>query len=65
MEDFEETGSLVNLCNFGTVTFTSCVAKTASSSETASGADILDIRQSNVVYTSVTDSGSTVVVSYV
>lgn len=65
VEDFEENGSLVKLCNFGTVTFTSCVAKTSSSSENAASASILDIKQSSVVLTSVTVSGSTVTVSYV
>ena len=65
VEDFEQNGALVKLCNFGTVTFTGCTAKTASSSENAAGATILDIEQSGKVLTSVSISGSTVTDSYV
>lgn len=65
VEDFEEGSSLVNLANFGTVTFTDATAKTSSSSENASGAEIIDIKSGNTVYTSVSDSGSSVTVTYV
>jgi len=65
VEDYEENGSLVKLANWGTVTFTGATAKTASSSEDASSAQILDIKQSGTVLTSVTVSGSTVTDTYV
>ncbi|RFU31375.1 hypothetical protein B7463_g4965, partial [Scytalidium lignicola] len=65
VEDFEEGGSLVSLVNFGSVTFTGATASTASTTENASGADIIDIRTGNTVYTSVTDSGNSVTVTYV
>ncbi|RDL41398.1 Uncharacterized protein BP5553_01377 [Venustampulla echinocandica] len=64
VEDFESNGSLVNFANFGTVTFTNAVATTGSGSVGASGADILDIKQSNTVLTSAAESGSSVTVSY-
>jgi len=65
VEDFEEGGSLVNLANFGTVTFTGATAQTAETTENASGATIFDIKTGTTVYTSVSDDGSSVSVSYV
>ncbi|KAH8815383.1 peptidase A4 family-domain-containing protein [Xylogone sp. PMI_703] len=65
VEDFEQGGSLVNLVNFGSVTFTGATAKTASTTENASGAEIIDIRSGGTVYTSVTDNGDSVTVTYV
>jgi hypothetical protein len=65
VEDFEEGSSLVNLVNWGTVTFTGATAKTGSSSVTAAGASIIDIEQNSKVLTSVTISGSTVTDTYI
>ena len=65
VEDFEEGSSLVPFANFGTVTFTGASAKTASGSVGPSGANTIDIEQSNKVLTSVSTSSSSVTVSYV
>ena len=66
VEDFEEGGSLVALSDFGTVTFTDCVAKTASESLGLSGATVIDIKQNGNVETSVTiESASSVQIKYV
>ena len=65
MEDFDEGGSEVSFADFGTVTFSSCAANTASETLTASGATAIDIKQSEEVLTSVSISGSTVTVTYV
>jgi hypothetical protein len=66
VEDFEENGSLVPLANFGTVEFTGAsVTTTSGSTLDTTGAQILDIKQGNTVYTSVSASGSTVTVEYV
>ena len=65
VEDFEEGSSLVSLANWGTVTFTGATAKTATSSENAASAQILDIKQSGKVLTSVSVSGSTITDKYV
>lgn len=65
VEDYEEGSSLVALANWGTVTFTGATAKTASSSESAAGASILDIEQNGKVLTSVSISGTTVTDSYI
>ena len=65
VEDFEEGGSLVALANWGTVTFTGATAKTATSSENAASAQIIDIKQNGKVLTSVSVSGSTVTDTYV
>jgi Peptidase A4 family len=65
VEDYEEGSSLVKLANWGTVTFTGATAKTATTSENAASAQILDIEQNGKVLTSVTVSGSTVSDTYV
>jgi hypothetical protein len=64
VEDFDEGGSQVSFADFGTVTFSSCTAKTASETLTASGASAIDIRQNGQVLTSVSISGSSVTVTY-
>jgi hypothetical protein len=64
VEDFDEGGSEVSFADFGTVTFSSCTAKTASETLTASGATAIDIKQNGNVLTSVSVSGSTVTVTY-
>lgn len=65
VEDFEEGDSLVNLDNFGTVTFTSASAGLSSGDSVGTdGADIIDIEQNNKVLTSVSSSSSQVKVSY-
>ncbi|KAF7973077.1 hypothetical protein HWV62_16270 [Athelia sp. TMB] len=66
VEDFEEGSSLVKFADFGTVTFKDATAvSTSGDSSTPAGATILDIKQSSKVLTSVTASGSEVVVKYV
>jgi hypothetical protein len=65
VEDYEEGSSLVKLVNWGTVTFTGATAKTATTSENAASAQILDIEQNGKVLTSVSVSGSTVSDTYV
>ncbi|OCK81586.1 putative aspergillopepsin-2 precursor [Lepidopterella palustris CBS 459.81] len=66
VEDFEENGSLVPLADFQTVTFTNCVAKTASESVGLSGATVIEIEQSGTVLTDVTvESSSEVQIVYV
>jgi hypothetical protein len=47
VEDFDEGGSQVAFANFGTVTFTDCVAKTSSETIGVSGATIIDIKTSS------------------
>lgn len=64
VEDFDEGGSEVSFADFGTVTFSSCTAKTASENLTASGATAIDIKRNGEVLTSVSISGSTVTVTY-
>ncbi|KAI0738296.1 aspergillopepsin [Daedaleopsis nitida] len=65
VEDFEEGSSLVPFANFGTVTFTGASATTVSGSTVGpSGSDLIDIRQSNKVLTSVSASSNSVTVSY-
>ena len=65
VEAYESGGQQVTLANFGTVHFTSTSAKTSSgSSISASGAQIIEIKNGNTVETGVTISGSTVAVQY-
>ncbi|MCJ1241241.1 hypothetical protein MMC14_009245 [Varicellaria rhodocarpa] len=66
VEDYESGSSLVSLANFGTVTFTNCVAKTNSESLGTSGATIIEIESSsNQVLTGVSvPSSSQVKVVY-
>lgn len=61
---FDEGESEVSFADFGTVTFSSCTAKTASEMLTESGATEIDIQQNGEVLTSVSISGSTVTVTY-
>ncbi|KAH8903593.1 hypothetical protein BR93DRAFT_947244 [Coniochaeta sp. PMI_546] len=66
VEDFEENGALVPFANFGTVTFTGAsVTTTSGSTLGVSGAQILDIKQGNTVYTDCSASGSSVTCTYV
>jgi Peptidase A4 family len=66
VEDFEEGDSLVNLDNFGTVTFTSTSAGLSNGESVGNdGADILDIEQDGTVLTKASvPSSSEVVVEY-
>ena len=65
VEDFESGSSLVNLANFGTVTFTNAVAKTPSETLGTNGATIIEIKSGNSVLTDVTiPSSSSVKVTY-
>ncbi|KAB8071631.1 peptidase A4 family-domain-containing protein [Aspergillus leporis] len=67
VEDFEENGSLVNLVDFGTVTFTGAQAKVAGGQTVGlSGATVIDIAEGSQVVTDVTiDSDSEVTIRYV
>ncbi|KAI0057445.1 hypothetical protein BV25DRAFT_1902681 [Artomyces pyxidatus] len=65
VEDFEEGSSLVPFANFGSVTFKDASATTGSGSKGPSGANVIDIKQSNKVLTSVSTSSSGVTISYV
>ena len=65
VEAYESGGQQVTLANFGTVHFTSTSAKTSSgSSVSASGAQVIEIKNGNTVETGVSISGSTVAVTY-
>ncbi|EIW81698.1 hypothetical protein CONPUDRAFT_54011, partial [Coniophora puteana RWD-64-598 SS2] len=64
VEDYEEGDSLVELTNWGTVTFTDAYATTSSGEVTPSGATAIDIEQNGEVLTQVT-IGDTVAVKYV
>ncbi|KAI1268833.1 peptidase A4 family-domain-containing protein [Xylariaceae sp. FL1019] len=61
VEDYESGGSLVSLANFGTVTFTGASATKSGTTVGVTGADILDIKQSNTIYTDCSTSGSSTV----
>jgi len=66
VEDFEEGNSLVPLSNFGTVVFTGASAKTASSTLSVSGAQIINMRQGSTVLTNVSiPSSSSVQVQFI
>ncbi|KAI0040158.1 hypothetical protein FA95DRAFT_1612018 [Auriscalpium vulgare] len=65
VEDYEEGSSLVPFANFGSVTFSGASATTSSGSVGPSGSDIIDLRQSGTVLTSVSTTSSSVTVSYV
>ncbi|KOC18683.1 aspergillopepsin-2 heavy chain [Aspergillus flavus AF70] len=67
VEDYEENGSLVDLVDFGTVTFTGAEAKAAGGQTVGlTDATIIEITQNNKVVTDVTiDSGSEVTITYV
>ncbi|KAK9777566.1 putative Aspergillopepsin-2 [Seiridium cardinale] len=65
VEDFSSGSSLVPFADFGSVTFTNAYATTSSGTVGLTGADILDIKQSNKVLTDVTiDSSSSVTITY-
>ena len=61
----ERLGGLVPFANFGTVTFASATATSASGTTSPSGATIIDIEQNNKVLTSCSTSSSEVKCSYV
>ncbi|KAI0058826.1 hypothetical protein BV25DRAFT_1840686 [Artomyces pyxidatus] len=65
VEDYEEGSSLVPLANFGSVTFTDATAATSSGPLGPSGANVIDLKQNNVVYTSVETTSDGVTISYV
>ncbi|PIL34273.1 hypothetical protein GSI_03048 [Ganoderma sinense ZZ0214-1] len=65
VEDFQNNGGLVPLANFGKVEFTNAKAGTQSGSVGPSGATLIDIKQSNKVYTSSSVGSSSVTVEYV
>ncbi|KAJ4464535.1 aspergillopepsin-2 heavy chain [Lentinula edodes] len=65
VEDFEENGSLVTLCDFGTITFTDASASAGSSTVDLTDGDIVDISQDNQVLTATTvDSSTSITVTY-
>ncbi|MCJ1475770.1 hypothetical protein MMC13_004434 [Lambiella insularis] len=66
VEDFEEGSSLVPLVDFGSITFTNCVAKTGSETLSLSSASLIDIKQGSTVRTDATiESSSELGVKYV
>ncbi|KAI0057447.1 hypothetical protein BV25DRAFT_1920155, partial [Artomyces pyxidatus] len=67
VEDYEEGSSLVPLANFGSVTFTDATATSKSGpySPDSDSANIIDLRQNNVIYTSVEPTEDGVTISYV
>ncbi|GKZ32175.1 hypothetical protein AbraIFM66950_001355 [Aspergillus brasiliensis] len=67
VEDFEEDGELVDLVDFGTVTFTGAVAKAAGGESVGvEDATIIEIEENGQVVTDVTiDSDSEVTITYV
>ncbi|OCL13515.1 putative aspergillopepsin-2 precursor, partial [Glonium stellatum] len=65
IEDYEENGSQVPIADFGTVTFTDCVATTSSQSVGLNGATVIEIEQNGQVVTDVTiESSSSVEIQY-
>ncbi|KAJ3818450.1 aspergillopepsin-2 heavy chain [Lentinula raphanica] len=65
VEDFEENGSLVTLCDFGTITFTDASASAGSSTVDLTDGDVVDISQDDEVLTATTvDSSSSLTVTY-
>ncbi|KAH6654665.1 acid proteinase [Truncatella angustata] len=62
VEDFSSGNSLVPFADFDTVTFTGASATTSSGTVGVSGSTILDIKQSNVVLTSCSTSGTSEVI---
>ncbi|KAG9246851.1 peptidase A4 family-domain-containing protein [Calycina marina] len=65
VEDYESNGSQVTFANFGTVTFSSASAVKSGTTVDVTGAEIIDMELSSGVVTSVTDTASTVVITYV
>lgn len=66
VEDYQENGSLVSLCDFGTVTFTNAYATTKSGTRVSpNGATLVDLEQNNKVLTSVAEHSSGVTIKYV
>ncbi|KAJ3711469.1 aspergillopepsin-2 heavy chain [Lentinula guzmanii] len=65
VEDFEENGSLVVLCDFGTITFTDASALAGSSTVDLTNGDIVDITQDSEVLTATTiESSTSITVTY-
>ncbi|ORY70289.1 acid proteinase [Pseudomassariella vexata] len=62
VEDFSSGNSLVPFADFDSVTFTGASVTTSSGTGSVSGAEILDIQQSNKVLTSCSTSGSSTVI---
>jgi hypothetical protein len=58
VEDFGVNGSPVSIADFGTVTFTNCIATTGDESLDLNGATVIEIMQNNRVMTNVTIEGS-------
>jgi len=65
VEDYEEGGSLVPFCDFGSVAFTNAYATTSSGSHISpNGATVIDIEQNNQVLTSVSENSNGVTITY-
>ncbi|KAJ3711464.1 peptidase G1 [Lentinula guzmanii] len=67
VEDFDKNGSLVVLCDFGTITFTDTSASAGSSTVVLTNGDIvdIDITQDNEGLTATTiDSSTSMTVTY-
>lgn len=66
VEDFQPGSSLVPFADFGSITFTNCVAKTGSKTLSLSSASLIDIKQGTTVKTDATiDNSSKLGVKYV
>jgi len=65
VEDYEQGGSLVPFCDFGSVAFTNAFATTSTGSQISpNGATIIDIEQNNQVLTSVSENSNGVTITY-
>ncbi|KAJ3795236.1 peptidase G1, partial [Lentinula aff. detonsa] len=65
VEDFDKNGSLVVLCDFGTITFTDASASAGSSTVVLTNGDIVDITQASEGLTATTiDSSTSITVTY-
>ena len=65
VEDYTESGGLVPLANFGTVTFTDALAGISTGGVSPAGATIFNMEQNGRVLTSASTSSSSVTVSYI
>ncbi|KAL1977719.1 hypothetical protein VTN31DRAFT_578 [Thermomyces dupontii] len=65
VEDFQVGSELVPFADFGTITFTNATAVRNGIMVDTTGAQILDIKRKNILYTSYSASGNTVTIAYV
>ncbi|KAI0323936.1 acid proteinase [Cubamyces sp. BRFM 1775] len=65
VEDYTESGGLVPLANFGTVTFTDALAGISTGGVSPAGATIFNMEQNGRVLTTASTSSSSVTVNYI